>query len=304
MPIASVIEIFDGRGGTVNGMFERTWSRVFEVDTTGPNVGPVAVWKAVDPFTGLAIPLIGAFYTNGVLDTDPDYEFDHGSFANEIRIDQASEVQTSWRVTVGYGPFNSSVFGADPTEWKMRVQFGGERTERVVDFATDGTPIKNSAGDRFGDPVTVDDHITTMTITRNELVSTYDPGLASTYSDTINNATWNGFAINRCKMGIITTSEPRWAPDSQVWYYEVTYPIQISRTAWVKILLDQGYNALVGSVARPIMRDGQPISEPVALDGSGGELPVTGTPVTITAHVFDEADWSGLAIDLSLRLGA
>lgn len=305
MAITDVKEQPDGRSGSINSTYERRYTRVFDVVTSGPYVGPVAI--RLDS----RIPEIGDSYTNGLDVSDPDYEFDAGSFVGEIQcecIGGAEGGGISWRVTVQYQPWDPSTFGSDPTLWPIRVTFGGERTERVVDFDRDGIPIRNSASDRFGDPVTVDDHITTLIITRNELVSAFDPQLASAYSDTINNATWNGIAAGYAKMGIISTSEEQYDSNSQVWYYKVTYPVQVGRKPWRKDLLDQGFNELDGpyyatSRTKPIMNDGQPVADPVALDGSGHRLDVGGTPVTLSFNVFDAVDWSGLNINLSVRLG-
>jgi hypothetical protein len=54
------------------------------------------------------------------------------------------------------------------------------------------------------------------------------------------------------------------------------------------------------------MINGQPVSDPIPLDGSGHWLGVNAydNPVVLTYEVFEEADWTGLNIDLSTRLGA
>jgi hypothetical protein len=299
MSILSVDEEYEGRGGSINRAFERRYTRVFDVTTSDPLVGPLAVRADV------RLPQIGHSYTNGAGPYDPLLETDTGAFANEITAECVGGPEGAgihWRVTVQYEPWDP--FDSDVLSQKVRVQFAGERTERVIDFDKDGVPVRNSAGDRFGDPVTVDAHITTMVITRNELVSAFDIELASLYSDTINNATWNGIPAFRAKMGIITTSEEQYDSVSQRWYYTVTYPVQLSRTAWRKDLLDQGYNVLVAGRPKAILDpDGQPVTDPRALDGSGGLLGIGDPPVPLTFDVFDEADWSGLNIDLSLRLG-
>lgn len=300
MGVTGVVECYgDGRSGGVDQSYARTYTRVFDVYTSRDEVGPVAI-----RLSG-AIPVIGSKYHNGLDVSDPDYEFDNGSFANSIQM-EPWDSPTAWKVTVQYGAFNTSEFGSNPTNWKVRVRFGGERTERVVVFDKAGNPILNSTGDRYGEPITVDDHITTMTIQRNELVSAFDLGLASLYSDTINDATWNGFAARKLKLGIIETSDEQYDTANDVWYYTVTYPIAISRDEWRKDILDQGYNELdaYGGPPKPIMNNGQPVSEPVLLDGAGHRLAgYASSPVTFQTYVFDEADWSGLGIDLSLRLG-
>lgn len=309
MGILSVVECYGERSASINLMYERTYARVFDVETSDPEMGPVSVRVAVDPVTGVLIPQPGSSYTNGLLDTDPLYEFDLGAFVNTIKVDPDGTA-TNWKVTVEYGPFNTAEFSGDPTLWRVRVQFNGEKQDRVIDFDRDGVPCRNSATDRFGDPITIDDHITLLTITRNEKISgtgAFDMNLASDYSDTINDAPWNGFDAGHCKMGIISSSEEKWDPNAQIWYYTITYPVQVSRKVWRKDILDQGFNELVGTgstaTPRPIMNGGQPISDPVMLDGTGHRAAITATPTVLVFEVYEETDWSLLGINLATRLG-
>lgn len=299
MSILSVDEEFGQRGSSLNEMYQRTYTRVFNVVTSDPLVGPIAVRGAS------GIPGIGTHYQNGVPTLHPLHEFDNGSFVQAVNAEEASGgAGIEWKVTVNYGPWSPAVFGSDPTLWPLRVTFGGERTEKVVEFDNTGAPIRNSAKDRFGDPVTIDDHITTLLITRNELVSTFDINLASAFSDSINEAEWNGIPERWAKMGIITTSEEKYDSNGFVWYYTVTYPVQVGRKPWRKDLLDQGYNQIVGGKSVSIKGpDGQPLSDPRALNGSGVALGVSGSPVTLPFYVFDETDWDVLGLDLSVRLG-
>lgn len=300
-------EKFDGRKAGENSKFEHVYARVFEATTSSRFIGPKAVRAHSD------VPQMGQTYNNahpstGVTSMHADYEADAGAFVNDISVDSVSDDGTYWQVTVGYGPANTDEQSGDPTEWKIRVRFGGERTERVVLFDRFGNPIMNSAGDRFGDPLTVDSHISTMLITRNELVSTFDLSLASDYSDTVNSATWNGFPAKTCKMGIIETSDEQYDTLTQRWYYAVTYPIKINRDTWTKQLLDQGFNELDPyDNSKPILsRDGQPVADPRPLDGSGHELDGTdgySSPTILPFEVEDAVDWSGLGLNLALRLG-
>lgn len=298
MGILSVDEEFGQRSATTNELYQRTYQRSFIVVTDDPYVGPIAVRGAS------GIPGIGAHYQNGVAEADPRHEFDFGSFVQAIEVEETAS-QIEWRVRVQYGPWSPAVFGSNPIDWPLRVTFGGERTEKVIYFDKTGAPIRNSAKDKFGDPVTIDDHITTLLITRNELVSTFDIELASAFSDTINDAIWNGIPARQAKMGIITTSEEKYDSNGFVWYYTVTYPVQVGRVEWKKYLLDQGYNEIIGGKPTSIKGpDGQPTADPRLLDGSGVHVPYSSsTFVTLPFFVHDETDWSILDIDLSVRLG-
>lgn len=306
MGISSVVEDLDGRSSRIDKMYQSTYVRRFIVETDRPETGSLQVRSA----TG--IPQPGATYNNGLDVGDPDREYDNGAFVQEVDATQdSSGAGIQWLVTVNYGPYDTSTFGSNPTLWPVRVSFGGEERERVLYFDRDGNPVRNSAGDPFDPPITVDDGITTMMITRNELVSAYSPTLADYYRHTINDATWNGFDAGTVKMGVISTSEPQYDSANQAWYLQVNYPIKINRYGWTKKVLDAGCNELTDAAyygaavkTRPIMNEGQQVSDPVPLDGSGYRLDVEGTPVTLEFDGYDAVDWSGLSIDLSLRLGA
>lgn len=305
--IVSVGEKYEGaRSGSINRLWQRNYVRTFIVETTRPQIGALQVRTAVDPRTGLAIPQPGAFYHNGLSPGDPDFEYDHGSFVESIEATQDQDTGgLQWTVVVNYAFY--TIFDPDPTLWPIRVSFGGDRTERVIYFDFNGNPIVNSAGDRFDPPITIDDSRSTMTVTRNERVTAFDLTLAETYRDTINSAPWNGFAAHTVKLGIITTSEPQYDSNNLVYYYTVTYPFMIDRGGWRKEILDAGCNQLkvIGGITQrvPIQHEGHPVSDPVALDGSGHELAPGGTPTTLILECYTESDFSGLGIDLSTRLG-
>jgi hypothetical protein len=304
MGIVSVNEPMEGtRSSTINRLWQRTYVRTFLVETTGPQVGAYQVRTAA------GIPQPGAFYHNGLAPGDPDYEFDRGSFVESIEAANNSNVDNAgieWTVTVNYGPYDAGQFGNDPSLWRMKVSFGGERTERVVYKDRSDNAIVNSAGDRFDPPITIDDSRSTMTVTRNELVSAFDLTLAESYRDKINSADWNGFEALSVKCGIIATSEPQYDSNAQVYYYTVTYPFTINRKGWLLDILDAGCNELDvdTGLPKPIMHKGQAVSDPVPLDGAGHEKEPDAEPVFRTINTYDEVDFEGLNIDLSTRLGA
>lgn len=303
MAIVRVSEKVDGpRGSSINNFYQRTYTRTFAVEVSDPKVGALAARSAS------GVPQPGTSYTNGLSGGDPLFEFDTGAFVTlvEASLDPGS-AGLQWTVTVQYAPFDTSAFGPDPTSWAVRVSFGGERVEKVIWFDKAGNPIRNSAGDPFGDPITIDDSRVVMNITRNELVSTFGVTKPSIYNDTVNDAIWNGFAAGTCKMGVITTSEPQYDSSNHVYFLTVTYPVTIGRTPWIKNVLDQGFNQLIGTTPKLTrIKDettGQEVSDPRPLDGSGVKLAPTATPVTLPFDVYDATDWSALGINLALRLG-
>lgn len=302
MGIVSVAEKADGtRSGAIDKSWARTYTRQFVVETSGPAVGPLAVRSAS------GIPQPGTFYTNGLAESDPDYEWDAGAFVTSVEASMDSgSGGIQWTVTVNYGPYDANEFSGDPTTWKIKVTIGGEHTEKVLYFDQDGVPVRNSAGDPFDPPFALDDSRSTLTVTRNELVSTFDLTLAELMRDGINQNAWNGFDAHTVKCGIITTSDPQYDSFNQRWYYTVTYPYTINRDGWKVKLLDAGCNELneAEDAAIPIMNGGQQVSDPVPLDGTGHRLPVGETPVTLEFNGYKVVDYDIFNLDLDDRLGA
>lgn len=300
MGIVSVNDKMEGtRSGSIDRMWRRTYTRTFIVETTGPQVGALQVR------TASGIPQPGTFYHNGLSVGDPDYEFDRGSFVESIEATMNQDLTgIEWTVVVNYGPYDAGTFSNDPSLWPIKVSFGGDKTEKVIAKDKADNPIVNSAGDPFDPPITIDDSRSTMTVTRNELVSAFDITLAEMYRDKINSADWNGFEALSVKCGIITTSEPQYDSNAQVYYYTVTYPFTIDRKGWLKDILDAGCNELdADGVPAPIMNKGQQVSDPVPLDGTGHRLDVGADPVFITIDAYESVDFDGLNIDLDTRLG-
>lgn len=284
------------RSGSIDRSYQRKYAQTYVVETDDPATGIIAVRNAP------GLPQLG----NHFVDTDGTHDL--GAFVEAIEPTEDGDENGGyqWTVRVTWGPLDTATFGPDPTLWPLRVSFGGDAYERVVWFDRDGNPIRNSAGDPFGDPITVDDSRPTFVVTRNELVRNFDLALASDMSDTINAGVWNGFPAGWVKCGIITTGDEQYDSVNNEWYYTVRYPFTIKRGGWTVEVLDSGFAELDGGtppVPKPILNNGQPLSEPVPLDGSGHRLPTTGTPVTLPFECQDEADFSVFNMNLSVRLG-
>ncbi|GAC1448274.1 MAG: hypothetical protein NVSMB9_31250 [Isosphaeraceae bacterium] len=309
MSVTAVNEILPKRG-SIDNLWQRSYTRTFRVQTDSPHDGPKIVRLAVDPVTGVKIPSIGFSYTNGT-NAYAATESDFGSFVQSVTPEceeaGANPAFSSWKVTVEYGPYNTSLFQANPITWPIRIAFGEQKDELVVTKDQAGNAIVNSAGERYADPVTIDDTRSVITIARNEAVHAYDWTLPELYRDKINNAPWNGYPTKTVKCASIITSQPQYNSDAQVWYFEVTYVFEINRDTWTKSLLDQGYaeiNAIDATKRSTIRdRDGQPIAEPSLLDGAGHKLAVNGTPVFRPHDVYPAVDFSVFNIDFNTALG-
>ena len=303
MGITSVNEILENRGGTWNRLWQRTYSRSWRVECSSRYDGPYVIR------TSKQVPWIGAYYYVN------SNEVDAGSFISDVEYTcesaGANPEHSTWIVKATYSPYDSNTFGSDPTLWPIRVTYGSKSYEKNVEEDQSGNPVRNSAGDRFETPVTVDDSRDMITVVRNELVATFDPTFPSTYRDTINSASWNGYDTHTVKCTSITSSDPQYDSSNQVWYYTITYVFEImyedpdeSPNGWAKYILDQGYQALDGSGNKGLIQlKGQPASDPQLLDGSGHALASGGDPVFTTFNVYREKNFAAFNIDLSLALG-
>jgi hypothetical protein len=306
--IQSVTIIPRGRSGEVNNLYQATRKVTLRVLTTSSTVGANEVLAAVDPVTSLAVPPIGHAYNLGGV------EIINGCRVQKLTATEEGEDAQSWLVEVDYGPYDGNTFGNDPTAWPITVSFGGTQVEETRTYDRNGNPIVNSAGDPFAEPVTIERSRSTITIERRELVhysagppaSGFSLTLAQTYSDTVNQFTWNGFAAGTCRMGTIMTSgPPQYDAVNDDYFYTVIYPVFLNRDGWARKLLDQGFAYLDGSnkLRQVLGSDGQASKEPVLLDGTGHQLAHGGTPAFMTYDVYDAIDWAGLNLNLSLRLG-
>jgi hypothetical protein len=288
--------------GSWNRLWQREYTRKFRVFTSDRYDGPAVIRATTNGMGQPALPIIGnSYFVNSS-------EKDLGSFASQItyqqEIGEANGNTGQWLVTVQYTPYDAAMFGTDPTAWPIKIRFTGQKYEKVLYADQAGNPIVNSAGDPFSDPVTVDDSRSLITIQRNELVSSFDFTLSETYRDTVNNAVWNGFDTKTVKCATIDTSDPTYDSNNQVYYLEVVYLFEINRDTWVKKILDQGFSELDGSGnPKAITNAGQPVSDPVPLDGSGHRLGSGGTPVYLSFDAYPDKDFSTFNLDFSRCLG-
>lgn len=279
MGIAEVYESYDGgRSGAIDENFQGTYTRNFEVQTDDPLTGIIAVRNA----PGIAI---GTPYSIGTIGASY-YEEDPGAFAKSIRAQQDGKEPTKWQVSIEYGPWQSRE--ANPLEEAPKVSYGFAQFQMVVWRDKDGLAMLNSAGDPIDPPVVRDESRMVINITRNE--ATYDPDLADTLKDVVNDGVWRGRPARTWKAAA-PTGDPANHPACGD-YYVVKYQFAYNPDTWDWYQLDQGYREVVSGARKLIMLDNAPASSPVPLNGSGGKLAVGGTPVFRQFKLYKEIDFS------------
>jgi hypothetical protein len=287
MAVVSVIEQPQGEGSQ-DRLYQRRYTRNFKVLCNDVRDGPVVIRSAT---TGsppvLRIPGIGnSYYVSAT-------EVDRWSFVENVVCTRAEKTSAGcyWIARVEYGPYDASTYPADPIEWPIDLQWDRVEYDEICVVDINGNPVANSAGQPFDPPITRQMSKGILRITRNE--ADYDPKLADLYSDCINSDTFMGRDPYTVKVsgipGVIKTN-----PQGG-YYAAVTYTFEFDKKKWKKFPLDIGLQELDGSTPpklRKLLDDqGQPISDPAKLDGSGHQLPSNGTPVFLEFDVYDEVNF-------------
>jgi hypothetical protein len=280
MSIVDVRETFAGREGGVNEKGERTYTRVFRVQTDSAYDGPLFVRLAS------GVPRIGDVYATST-------ELDTGATVRTVDPQQDDDNPRLWIITVAYdSAVDQEQRDENPLARPAEIAWDFQQYTRAVWKDADGKAILNSAGDYFDPPIEVDDSRPVLTITRNE--AAFNPALAIDYQDAVNTDPFFGFAARQVKVAKISSQR---AFENNVSYWRTSYEFHMRRDGWKVAVLDQGrrqkgqggdaqgqtdpnkvYQILDGS--------GQPISDPVPLDGAGRRLASPG-PTTAKFREFE-----------------
>lgn len=301
MLIESVVEKYGARASTIDKLRQRTYTRVFLVETTDPVVGPLAVRSAA------GVPQVGAQYSNGLVDTDPAWEWDQAAFCQSVSAQETGDTGRDWEVTCEYGPYDTAEFGADPTTWKPVVSWSWNRVDRLLTHDVDGVAILNTAFQPYDPPPAGDEFRPVLSVRRKELYEDVSLSLAEDYLGKANDAAWNGFAAGVVKCTAITPSTPQWDPTARAWLADVEYSFEINRDTWKTRLVSVGLMQLDSStppVAVPITEGGNAVTEPCPLDADGKRLASDADPYVQEWQCVPLVDFTVFAIDLSQRLGA
>jgi hypothetical protein len=292
MAIYEVDELFEGRSGNFSVSDGRKYVRKFRAFSNYAGDGPQTVLNSF--FIRRGDPYIT------ITDNDPN------AFAMNLSCEQEEGDQLCWIVTVDYGWYDVNEAGGGPNQNPLNmpidVTFGFRDYEHVVQADINNKPILNSAGDPYNPPVVINLPNQLLTVVRNE--ASYDSAMAYSYRNSINSDSFAGQSALFAKTIAIT---PKNIFHQDIgWYYQVTYEFEFlnprnaaGTKGWHKILLDQGYRQLDPVTKKPvaITLKGQPITQPMLLDGNGHLLPLNGVPYYNEFQVFVELPYSNYNFD-------
>lgn len=273
---------------------KNTYTDIYTVFTDNPYDGPITVSNA--PF----MPTFRSFYPwslhHWTVNEGPVFyvptEFD---FLSRLSTKTPTRKgKNSWEVTCAYEaiePIGNPL--ARPVKWSMSFA----AFTRIVDTDIYGELVENSAGMQYNPPVEIDDSRPIVKAVRNEPFFNMD--IARSFKDAINSSTWKRQPRYTVKVKQIASGEPQ--EENGISYYAVTYEFELAEEGrdWLVNVVDAGfYERSDGDPPFSCILDaeGNPVQEPVKLDGNGKILEAGRDPVVRTWHLFKERDFNALAL--------
>lgn len=190
-----------------------------------------------------------------------------------------------------------------PLDVKPVATFAQEDWEEALQFDQGDNALVNSAGGFFDPPPTARRSRIVMTLVQNQ--PSYDPILAATYTNTLNETLFLGGDPKTVYCRSITTAGPRaFKNDTVAWPVSYVFVFADDPKWWQYRPLDIGkfYLKTILGVTLPqrftdrfsrLLPDG-------LLDGSGGALPVGGTPVFLEFDLYEVQDFNALPLSLDI----
>lgn len=297
-------ELYQERKGTLDKSYQNTFTRSFICHTDSIEQSDIAIYDAI--YAHANCPQIGDVYPG-----------DDDTYAQSVNINPEQDNPQTWKVVVEYSSnpdaTTSAANGSAPPPNVSTQQQGQKPEDReanptlrppdfkvtFISFPEVLREIKNSAGDPFVPPITIEKFRPIFTIGCN--VSTIDAYDLATYIGKVNSATNTFVTGTGCtltiteKTGKIKGIGTELILEGLIQYWRLTYEIEINTTVtnnvitgWDLILRDQGFNILKANNEKvPIIRGGAIATTPVDLDGAGLKNPDGENPVYITFTASD-----------------
>lgn len=283
MAVTSFSEIHDGRSGAEQLQGNRsigTYTRVFRAKTNSNADDAVTIKDyASCPKIGDAHPNDGDAYVRSVMARNEPFS------------------KTVWNVEVGYS--TESELSNSPYSEPAEITWSTEAYQRPYFKDQSNQGIVNSAGDPYDPPVEGDDSRWVANVTKNVAAV---PSWLTSYRDAVNSGafTLDGLAIVAGAAKIMSVSIGKWEKRSVFWYRTVGLTIAIDGSGWAKSILDAGFREIMGTSRVNIKNDGdgEDITAPVPLDGSGAKLtnPSASNVVFRTHNIYPSKDFSVLPL--------
>ncbi len=167
----------------------------------------------------------------------------------------------SYRVVVHYMDIGN------PAMRVVDASYGSNITTESIDKDINNNPLENSSGEQF----TVDEDFHDATYSASGYSLSWSASNAASYRNTTNNATWFSNPIGTCRV-VKYDAEPVYISGSKYWKWYLE--IHFRTDGWDRRILDQGTMTKDATTGLITIKDadGNPVTSPVKLNGSGGVL--------------------------------
>lgn len=218
------------------------------------------------------------------------------AFLRRLNPSLEGENRFVWRVTGEYEQGVLPSWPGNPLEAPTQVTWGSSAFTAPAVEDIDGNAIVNSAGQPFDPPLTIERRALAATISYNS--ETFDADQADEFEDSVNIAATQVANLN---VGARVAKIEEMGAVKQFYrdieYWAVTIKVALNKNTWDRQVLDQGIFALDDddNLVRMATDDGEEVTEPLKLDGSGKKLdPQTANPVYLIYKTFEEKNFATL----------
>jgi hypothetical protein len=195
--------------------------------------------------------------------------------------------------------------------------------DEPIDKDKDNKPILTSSREPYDPPITEDYSDGVYCLVKN--LASVNPLFMNDYKNSVNSDVWRGFPPRTCKLKVFNADKIKSAGFE---YYRITYEVHIrydaenpQATGWIRRIKDQGYRTIkrvvlsTDSSGNPVYgsepdltsegkyqyivakdTEGNLLSQPIELDGTGQELAADATPVFLEYNTKKERPFSNLGI--------
>lgn len=314
MAVDTVVELFEGRNGRDEFDRHRTYTRVFEVYTTDDDDGPAtAGGSALLPRLGDSHPEDSQAVVVAVVpaqdSADPRRWIVNIDYDTQPPLPEALQPESptgdpgaeQTPADLPDNPLNRPAIWRGSFQQIQEVLRDAYLTDANGDNIGGSKPVVNSAGFLFDPPVMVERSRPTLTITKN--IPSLNIFALNDVVDSVNKTAWKGLEIRTARLvGVEFQS----GLENGVFFWTVSWTFALKFDKWDIRVLDAGLaeRVVVPSVPgqpgpqyeiRPILDpQGNPITEPVPLDGNGKRLAPNQPEVYLLFSGYKQRDFNAV----------
>jgi len=257
-----------------------SYTLIYDVHDTSVVLGPVRARFAILDHLGIQY---GSTYSDPV-----SGDYDNNAYLIDVDTSKVSDNGFQRTALLSY-----QYMGTNPNPLLQPLRYSGGSSpgfERVVWRDSQGSPIQNSAGDQYAQPVTVPGYIA------NFGISKYFSSIPFYLDNFVDSVCADGFLGRSAK----TVKLIDWSYNGPTYhpvygsYVDVSATFSVNPEGWDLLILDQGLKQIGddGKLA-PILYKGSEITEPANLNGAGKVL--SAGPAVFRRHTVNYViPWGGL----------